>query len=186
MRKECQHSPGYAFKLLWLSCCHGLHYTNTSKFLCVFSPLYLFWQKKFGLTQESLSGVPGWAEPGGQCRATPSEHSRWRCALHLLLPSQAEHSAPGSCSGHVLSASASGETKGEEASQGMWDLWLLMHLLAHTVLQETEHFLCPRGGLITILKAFSPSCCMLIGLWPVPWGCRKILHIFFLLTAPVL
>lgn len=35
------------------------------------------------------------------------------------------------------------ETKGEEAWQGTWYLSLLRHLLAHTVLQETEHFLCP-------------------------------------------
>lgn len=142
--------PGYALKLLWLSWCNSfttqIHYTNIFKFLSVFFPLDLFWH----FLQEI------WADPGKPSLCSrlstamravhgytqqniPHEGVLCTCCCPPRLSTLLLDRVQGTCS----QPPGSWETKGEEAWQGMWYLSLLRHLLAHTVLQETEHFLCP-------------------------------------------
>lgn len=107
-----------------------------SNFFVYFSPCICSDRRNLGWSRKTLLMFHE-----GSTWLHPVEHSPWRCALHLLLPSQAEHTTPGSGTGHVLSASW--ELGNQRWGSIAGDLWFLMHLLAHTVLQETEHFLCP-------------------------------------------
>lgn len=168
MGKEYQHTPGYAFKLLWLSWYNNsLHRTNMFKLLWVFfPPFYLFCH----FLQET------WTNPGkpllmfqvehslaGHCTVTPRETFPMKvCSVPAAdLPGWA-NSVSGSCTGHVLSLPVRGcEMKGEEVSEGIlrWvkcaeDLGLLMYLVAHTVVQETELPSSHKVG--WLLKAFFP------------------------------
>lgn len=128
----------------------------------------------------------------GHCMVTPRQMFPVKVhALHLLLTSRV-----GSCTLRMLSLPVRGcEMKGEEISEGILrrvmcteGLGFLMHLVAHAILQETEYFLVPtRLFDYSTQRLLLPyPCFRVIGLQLVPWGWRKILHIFFLIAAPSL
>lgn len=154
--------------------------------------------KKFGLSRKPLPMFQVARSHAGHCTVTPREAFPRNYALHLLLTSQVEQTAclahvQGMCSDCLLGAV---KWRVRKYRRGVlrWvvcteDLVFLMHLVAHTILQETRVFPCSHKVVwLQYSKPSSPAspCFTVIGLQPVPWGWRKILRIFFLITAPLL
>lgn len=169
-----------------LNCCDwagviGFTIQILSNFFVYFSPCICSDRRNLGWSRKTLLVFQ--AEQGYTQWNIPHEGVLCTCCCPPRLSSPLLDRVQGLCS-QPLGAGKQKVRKHRRECE-MCDFYYICLLTLFCKKQSTSFVL--WGGLVIVLKEFSPpfSCFMLIGLWPVPWECRKILHIFFLITAPV-